>query len=183
MELMLIVFIYIINFIKGYKSGERDSCLNNEKEQTTAQPSSSSQPNQELLYLSDDELRYLVSHTQQDDYPYLLEQILDIFSKYRILFLIVKSFEMILSISLLVITYQKRELTIATMQDVYKDLNANSAHIVFYIIFYFSVGINCFFYPFGFYALTVKNLKLLKIYSGFTILVAVCSVLLVYINL
>jgi hypothetical protein len=144
---------------------------------------SNSQNQNDYLNLSDDELRYLVNSASQDEYPFLLNQLLDIFTKYRIFFITFKMCEMALSLFLILMIWDKRESTISSMQEIYRDLTPHEAYVVFHSIVIFSMVLNIIFYPFGFYAIAVKNIKVLKFYSTCTMFMAVTSVFLIYINL
>ena len=177
MELIFTVKIFI--FILGYKNGEKDSAAIEKKVIIENQPNTRN----ENISLSDDELRYLIDNANEDEYPQLIYQILDVFRKYRLLYIIINICEMSLFCFLLYLTWNKRESSIAIMEDIYTDMNSKEASVIFYTIFYISLIINIFYYPFGFYSITKKNVKMIKYYSTFTLISSISTILLIYINM
>ena len=154
-------------FFLGYKTGERDSACDSKPLEFAREI-----PQQPDLNLSDEELRYIIDSTAQDEYPMLIEQILDLFRKYRFFFILMKCSEMFLFWCLMFTTWAKRESSITLMEEVYRDLNSREAAFLFHIFFHTSLVLNLFYYPFGFYALAKKNVKYLKLYTHFTLVIS-----------
>lgn len=189
----------------GYKSGERDSACETKGENidkntgestnnNTNNTNSSQVLNQlnhgintnnpnNYLYLSDDDLRYLVDSTTTDDFPALVEQLLDVFRRYRLVFTLITVFEMFLTFILTLLTWEKRETAITIMEEIYKDINSKEAASSFYALFVFTLCVNFVYYPFGFYALARKSVRLIRFYSFFIIFNAMFILLSIYINM
>lgn len=171
------LFIYL-----GYKSGERDSSseakaqannienLNNGQSAAVILTSNMNGNNtlgNNFLYLSDDELRNLIDTTANDEYPALIGHLLDIFRRYRIIFTCSTLVEMFLSFGLTFITWEKRETAITVMADIYPEINSREAAISFYILFFTTLALNIVYYPFGYYALARKSVRLMRVFSFF----------------
>lgn len=90
---------------------------------------------------------------------------------------------MCLTSFLMFITWQRRESSITIMEEIYRDLNSSEAASFFYFIFFISFLINLFFYPYGFYSLTKKKVKCLKIYTNVALFTAITTIFLIYINM
>jgi len=120
-----------------------------------------------FLYLSDDELRNLIDTTANDEYPALIGHLLDIFRRYRIIFTCSTLVEMFLSFGLTFITWEKRETAITVMADIYPEINSREAAISFYILFFTTLALNIVYYPFGYYALARKSVRLMRVFSFF----------------
>ena len=58
---------------------------------------------------------------------------------------------------LLFITWKKKETSIMMLQEIYKDLNAREASVLFYIIFTITFMLNSFFYPLVYNNMTLKS--------------------------
>jgi hypothetical protein len=165
-------------FLSGYKSGEKDSACEAKPIEAPRQENANPE-----LSLSDEELRYIIDSTAQDDYPMLIEQILDLFRKYRLFFAFLKCCEMFLFWMLMFTTWVKRESSITLMEEVYHDLNTKEAAFMFHLFFHTTVVMNLLYYPFGFFALARKNVKLLKLYTHMTLVVSVMTIIMIYINM
>jgi hypothetical protein len=173
----------------GYKSGERDSSsetkaqadnianFNNGQNAAVILTSNTNGNNtlgnnsvsNNFLYLSDDELRNLIDTTANDEYPALIGHLLDIFRRYRIIFTLCTLLEMFLSFSLTFLTWEKRETAITVMADIYQDINSREAAISFYVLFFTTLVLNLVYYPFGYYALAKKSVRLMRVFSFFII--------------
>ena len=136
-----------------------------------------------FLYLSDDDLRYLIDTASVDEYPIMIDQLLDIFRKYRLTFTLLNLFEMFLTFFLTLLTWQKRETAITIMEEIYKDINTKEAAVSFYFLFFLTLGINLLYYPLGFYAIAKKNVRLMKFYSFFIVFNAMFILISIYINM
>jgi hypothetical protein len=90
---------------------------------------------------------------------------------------------MSLTVFLLFITWQKKETSITTLQQIYKDLNSKEAAILFYTVFILSLFLNSIFYPLGFYSLITKKVNMFKVFSIYALYTAILTVFIIYINM
>ena len=164
-----------------YKDGEVDSII--EKKEKQNDEIVQNQENINNLSLSDEELQYLIDHAEQFDYYSLIQQILEIFRSYRVLFFIGLILEFSLTSSLLFTTFKNKENSVLMMEEVYKDLNAEEASLFFNTVFIVYMIINAFYYPFGFYGILQKKIKHLKYFSNLALYSAIGTIFIIYINI
>lgn len=169
-----------------YKDGEEDSIMNkahlNKGKDKDLDPLNQNQENINNLSMSDEELQFLIDNANQFDYQHLINQILEIFRSYRVLFFLVLILELCLMSTLLFNTYKTKEASILIMEEIYKDLNAEEASLFFNIVFVIFTSLNAFYYPVGFYAITQKQIKILKFFSIFSLYSAIATIFVIYIN-
>lgn len=134
------------------------------------------------MNISDDDLRFIVEHATNDEYSLLLDQLLNLFRKYRLSFILIFLGEMSFTLILLFITWDKKDNAILLMHEMYNDLNlVESAHI-FYFIYFISLLANLIFYPFGLISLSIKNVKTIKFFSNLILINAFLTMILIYVN-
>lgn len=163
-----------------FKDGEVDSVI--DKKDKSNDELCQNQDNLNNLSLSDEELQFLIDHADQFDYHSLIDQILDIFRNYRILFFLLLTLELCIMSSLLFNTFKNKENSVTMMEEIYKDLNAEEASLFFNGIFCIVILLNAGFYPLGYYALIEKKVKLLKHFSLFALYTAIATIFIIYIN-
>ena len=151
-----------------YKSGERDSTFNPKREKGGQNP-------EDNLSIADSELEYIVQNYQQFDNGNIVEDFLSIFKKNQFIFLVILSSELILSLFLAYQTYNKREYAISSIMETYKAFSYATIKNTFFFFFYFSLGLNLFFYPFGYFAVISKKYKLVSLFSTFALITGIIS--------
>ncbi len=164
-----------------YKEGEIDSVF--EKKEKMNNEINENQINLNNLSLSDEELQYLIDHADNFDYYTLIEQILEIFRSYRILFFMTLILELFLTTSLLYSSFKNKETAIYLMQEIYKDMNADEANFFFNVSFISLLLINLIYYPIGLYGILYKKVKHLKIFSSISLYSAIACIFIFYINI
>lgn len=140
-------------------------------------------PNFDTISLSDEELRYLVENANNYNSNMLVEQIIDIFRKYRMIYIVLKLSELCMSSFLIGLTFQKREYIINSLTNVYTDINIQIASFIFYFIMFICCTSSLLFYVYG--AISLYNLKVYyaKFYSNISLFTAITTILLVYVNM
>ncbi len=81
------------------------------------------------------------------------------------------------------ITWQNRESSITLMESVYRDLNSKEAAFLFYFFYATSFILNVLYYPYGFFAMARKNVRIIKIYTQFTLVFSMLTIVLIYLNM
>lgn len=135
------------------------------------------------LYLSDEDIRYIVEHMGTDNYPTLLSHLLAELNKYIISFVIILFVEMFLNMFLLFATYGNNEISLMLMKELFGKIKDKEAELYFLYMLYISTCLGAVFYPLGIFSVYFKNLKLLRIFTTSIIIYLMCNVLLVYINM
>jgi hypothetical protein len=180
MALILTVLMFI-NFI-GYKTGEQDSTA--ETKQISEDITNLNRNNEnENLTISDSELQYIIDNYDQFEHTNIIEQLLNVFRRNQIIFLVLLITEMSLTCFLLFITWKKKESSIIMLQEIYKDLNSKEASLLFYTIFMISFVLNSAFYPLGFYSLVSKKVNIFKMFSTYSLYTAILTVFIIYLNM
>lgn len=164
-----------------FKHGEVDSIVDLKEKEANALKEH--QQNLNELTMSDDELQYLIDHADQFNYYALIEQVLDVFRSYRLLFLVTLLLDLSLMMWIMFSTFENKEYSITMMEDLYRDVSAEEASRFFNVIFIFLFIINMIFYPLGFYSISLKKVKLLKYLALFSLYTAVSTVFVIYINI
>lgn len=167
--------------ILGYKTGEKDSTA--EVKQPEILNNNHNRDQNDNLTISDSELQYIVDNYDQFDQSNIIEQLLQVFRRNQLIFVCLLTIEMSLTVFLLFITWRKKENSIMMLQDIYKDLNAREAAILFYVVFLASLLLNVIFYPLGFYSLISKKVNLFKTFSSYSLYTAILTVFIIYINM
>jgi hypothetical protein len=139
--------------------------------------------NLDNVSLSDEELRYLVENANNYDTTMLVQQIIDIFKRYRLVYIILKLSELILSVFLIGLTIDKRKYIINSMMRVYTDITYEMANILFYFTLILCCMASLVFYVYGALSLYKLNIYYAKVYSNISLLTAISTILLVYINM
>ena len=80
-------------------------------------------------------------------------------------------------------TFYAKEDIITDLVGVYKDLSAIEASMFFNCVFIGFLIINSVYYPLGFYSITNKQVKYLKIFANFSIYSGIATVFIIYINI
>lgn len=160
-----------------YKSGERDSTFmpKNQKK--------GDQKEDDNLSIADSELEYIVQNYQQFDNGNIIEDFLSIFKKNQFIFLIILSAEMLLTLFLAYHSYNQREYCIKAIVDTYKTFSYSTIKNSFFFFFYFSLGLNMIFYPFGYYSVISKKYKMVSLFSTFALVTGVITIFFVYANM
>jgi hypothetical protein len=172
---------YICFNLLGYKYGLKDPCtIENLK---VKQISNQNAPLDDVLTISDSELQYVVNNYDQFDSSSLLEEMLSIFRRNQIIFFSLITIEMSMALFLLLLTWEKREGSIISLQHLYRDLSEKESLCMFYIIFFMTFILNTVFYPFGFYALITKKIKLMKYFTHFCLYSAIMTLFIIYLNM
>lgn len=139
--------------------------------------------NDDALSISDEELQFIIDNYDQFDHNNLIEQIVSVFRKNQIIFLFVLILEMLLSCTLLIMTWKKKEASILIMQEIYKDLNSMEASLLFHTIYFITVILNIMYYPLSFYALSTKKVKVFRLFSTLSLYTAITTIFIIYINM
>ena len=164
-----------------YKDGEVDSIVVKKEKQN--EELNQNQDNLNNLSLSDEELQYLIDHAEQFDYFSLIQQILEIFRSYRILFFMTLILEMALMTSLLFTTFKNKENSILMMEEIYKDVNAEEVSMFFNTVLFLLIALNAVYYPLGFYSILQKKVKYLKYFSSISLYSAIACIFIIYVNI
>jgi hypothetical protein len=164
-----------------YKDGEVDSIVVKKEKQN--EEINQNQENLNNLSLSDEELQYLIDHAEQFDYYSLIQQILEIFRSYRILFFMTLILELALMSSLLFSTFKNKENSILMMEEIYKDVNAEEISLFFNTVIFLLILLNAVYYPLGFYSILQKKVKYLKYFSTISLYSAIACIFIIYVNI
>jgi hypothetical protein len=140
-------------------------------------------PNYDNLSLSDEELRYLVENANNYNANMLVEQITDIFKRYRMIYIILKLSEFCLSLFLIGLTLDKREYIINSLTRIYTDINYQMSSLFFYFIMTICCISSVIFYVYGAISLYKLNVYYAKIYSSISLFTAITTIVLVYVNM
>jgi len=133
--------------------------------------------------MTDEDLQYAIENATRLNLGEILDEILDAFVKYRILFFIVFLMEMTFNSFLMYITWQKREFTINLIENSYRGFHKKEAQLMFYIILGAMALLNLIIYPLGITAVITKKIKWLKFFSKFSLYTSVIIIFMVFINL
>jgi len=134
------------------------------------------------MTVSDIDLQTLLDNTSNLNINTLLDEVLNVFRKYRILLFVLLFLEMALSLFLCFIVWKRREHSIYVIEKVYRDINSFESSICFFIIFLTNLLINFFFYPIGYIAIVYKNIKLMRFFSFFALYSAIGCIILIYVH-
>ena len=135
------------------------------------------------ISLSDQELRYLVENSYNYDTTLLIEQIIDIFKRYKLVYILLKLSEFCLAIILIGLTFDKKEIIIDSLIKMYTDLDYGMANIIFYFIMTVTCSMSTIFYIYGAYSLYTLNVRSLKLYNSVSLFSSISTILLVYVNM
>ena len=133
--------------------------------------------------MSDEDLRNIVENADYYDTNLLIEQIVDLFKRYSIIYIFLKLMELTLTVFLMFLTWDKRESTIYAINKIYTGMDESSAKWLFYIIFVTSNILNIIFYLLGILTLTKMNVKYAKMYSDMALFMSISTIMLVYLNM
>lgn len=158
----------------GHKKGEKDSTIYQHQNKAKAL---------DELTISDSELQYIVDNYDQFNQSDLIEEFLSILKRNQIIFLLLLTVEMSLSIFLLFITWKKKDSSIQILQKLYKDIGSKVSYIIFVVVYCFGLIIDLVFYPIGFYSLYSKKYKLLNYFSNLALYSGILSIFIIYFNM
>ena len=116
------------------------------------------------------------------DQSTVISQILTVYRRNQIIFLFLVISEIIFSLFLLSNVWLKRERTINTFQEIFKDLNRQESVFIYYSFIMFNMIISTFICFLSLYSLSNKNIKLFKICSYLYLFSAILTILNLYLD-
>lgn len=157
------------------KTGEQDSSLSKDKISENSEKTFN-------YSVSDEELQYIITNYAHMDQTSVISQILSVYRRNQIVFLLLIISEILFSMSLLSNSWQKRERSINTMEDIFKDLNGNEASIIYYSFIIVVSLISVLTFSLALYSLSKKNITAFKITSKLYLLISLLTILDLYLN-
>jgi hypothetical protein len=161
----------IINI--GFKQGESDS-VNNQIQIMEIK--------HENLSISDEELRYIIDSSAHLDREILVDELVEMYSRYRKSYLYLSVAELLLNVFLMISILVNNDAIITQIGKLYTDLSDSEAQFVFYLVYCASLVMNILFYSSVFATLFKKNIYQLKCYSYINLFLTLMTILQVYVH-
>jgi hypothetical protein len=124
----------------------------------------------------------MLTNVTSNEYANAVEQILNILKNYGYVFFLLKILELTITAFIIFTTIHNKHTVLSSMEEIYIDLQKHEILYMFYISLISTCFVSIIFYPLGFAAIHLKNVKIMKTYTNFALFSAILTIFLMYVN-